>query len=253
MFIGIRKSLEDRGLLHAKREFQFPELSRLEAAGGVQAVAEGLELDGRHRLEDVQLAHQNLHDRTHTVQCRRRPRLIAGHEQPSCVVEFVQGGLEPQLVDLMHDDEQQFVVLGRVGERAVAATTAPGALRSAGSPSVLVVHSSGVSGPCAPEVAPNRGKAVSRDPEPAEAGEIDPRISGRHHLSKQRSLGRRHGDRYLHPRPRPGRSTSNPASFRMIPPASSRGLTERESARSDMPKGSAVPRARPVRPKSVAM
>ena len=45
---------------------------------------------------------------------------LVGLEQPLHAIDLVQDLLEPQLVDLVNDDEEQLVVLGPVGARAAA-------------------------------------------------------------------------------------------------------------------------------------
>ena len=84
----------------------------MKAAAGLEAVAERQELERRHRLEDVDLGDQHLEDREDALEGVERARAVVGAQQLLEIVELVQHLLEPQLVHLVHDDEQRFVVLG---------------------------------------------------------------------------------------------------------------------------------------------
>ena len=98
--------------LLAQHELQLAELKRLKAAAGLEAVAERQELEWRHRLEDVDLGDQHLEDREDALEGVQRARAVVGAQQLLEIVELVQHLLEPQLVHLVHDDEQSLVVLG---------------------------------------------------------------------------------------------------------------------------------------------
>src|SRR5438309_375413 len=78
----------------------------------LEAVAERQELERRQRLEDVDLGDQHLEDREDALEGVERARAVVGAQQLLEIVELVQHLLEPQLVHLVHDDEQRFVVLG---------------------------------------------------------------------------------------------------------------------------------------------
>ncbi len=59
---AFRKVGHGSALLETEGELQLAELVRLEAAGGLEALAKAQELQGRHRLEDVELGHHDLQD-----------------------------------------------------------------------------------------------------------------------------------------------------------------------------------------------
>ena len=90
--------------------FDFAKLSGLEAARLIKAVAERIELQRGHGLEDVDLAHEDLEDGANSTKRRKRCECVAGFEQGLGPGEFVEERREPQLVGLMDDDEEQFVV-----------------------------------------------------------------------------------------------------------------------------------------------
>jgi hypothetical protein len=99
------------GVAPAQHGLQLPELGRLEAARRRQPPPEPEELAGRHGLQHVDLRHSDLQDREDPLQGVEHVRGVAGGEpvlQPGQLVEEL---LEPQLVDLVDDDEQQLVVL----------------------------------------------------------------------------------------------------------------------------------------------
>ena len=93
-----------------------PELGGLEAAGAVEPVAEAVEGDRRHRLQDVHLGDERLEDGQDALSvasaAARRPS--PGTLQQVGLVEDL---LEPELVDLVDDDEQRLVVLRPVRRR----------------------------------------------------------------------------------------------------------------------------------------
>src|SRR5207247_7927717 len=89
----------------------------LESAARFEPGTERQEVARRHGLEDVDLRDRDLENREDTLECRQRPRRVAPREQALEEVQLVQQLLEPQLVDLVDDDEQQLVVLGPVRER----------------------------------------------------------------------------------------------------------------------------------------
>src|SRR5213083_1342233 len=110
-------ALERRRLLEAEHELDLPELERLEPAPGLETGAEREELERRHGLEHVDLGHHHLEDGEHALEGREGARGVPAEEQRFQVVELVEQLLEPQLVDLVDDDEKGLVVLRAVGER----------------------------------------------------------------------------------------------------------------------------------------
>src|SRR5262249_47383375 len=79
----------------------------------VEAVAEGGEGHRRHRLQDVELADERLHDRAEALEGVDRAEGVASAEVRLGLLDFVEHLLEPKLEDLGDDDEQHLVVLGR--------------------------------------------------------------------------------------------------------------------------------------------
>ena len=112
-----RLVLQHLGALVAEQELQLAELLRLEPGGGFEPAAEGEERHRRHRLKDVDLRHQGLEDHPHPLEGGDGGEQISGREVPGDLAELVQEQLEPELVDLVDDDEQRLVVLGRAGLR----------------------------------------------------------------------------------------------------------------------------------------
>lgn len=103
--------------LVAQQELEFAELRGLEAGGCLQPVAETGERHGRHGFEDVELAHQRLHDGAAALPGGDGAVQVARAEVALDLVQFVQQQLEPQLVGLVNHDEEHFIVLGRAGAR----------------------------------------------------------------------------------------------------------------------------------------
>src|ERR1700685_3109192 len=99
----------------ASRERDCAHWEALEPARPAELRPEGGELLRGHRLKDVQLPHHGLEylgDPARGGQC---PRAVAVLKPVLQQRRLVQDLLEPQLVDLVDDDEEQLVV--RVGER----------------------------------------------------------------------------------------------------------------------------------------
>ncbi len=80
----------------------------------VQAVAEREELERGHRLEDVDLRDERLEDLEDPVEEVQRDVGVAGIQGAPDARELVAELLEPQLVHLVDDDEQQLIVLRAV-------------------------------------------------------------------------------------------------------------------------------------------
>jgi hypothetical protein len=105
-----------RALL-AERKLEGAELKRLETTAGLEAIAEREELERRHRLEDVELRDEYLQDGEHALQRVAHARGIVRVEQRLQPVQLVQDLLEPQLVYLVHHDEQRLIVLACFRDR----------------------------------------------------------------------------------------------------------------------------------------
>src|SRR5436189_6368383 len=107
----LRVTLERRPPLLANHELALAELVRLEATAGLQPVAEGEKVERGDRLEHVDLRDQRFQNRQNAFEGRARQRRVIRAKQLLEKVQLVQHFLEPQLVDLMDDDEECFVVL----------------------------------------------------------------------------------------------------------------------------------------------
>jgi diguanylate cyclase (GGDEF)-like protein len=99
----------------AQDRLELAELRRLKAARGAQRFPEPGELGRRHGLQHVELGHHDLQDGQRPAQRAHGVRRLAGLELNLQLGQFVQQLLEPQLVDLVDDDEQHLVVLVRPG------------------------------------------------------------------------------------------------------------------------------------------
>jgi hypothetical protein len=119
-----RVAIERGGRLPSERELQLAELERLEATPRLEPAAKRQELERRHGLEHVDLRHHDLEDREHALQRPERARHVVTAEHRAEIVQLVKHLLEPQLVDLMDDDEQRLVVLGSVRQAAAGAAAA---------------------------------------------------------------------------------------------------------------------------------
>ena len=95
------------------------ELHGLDPAGGAQPVAELQEVERGHRVQDVELAHQEAFDDVAALQPEARQVGLAPHQPVAGVGELDQHLPEPELVGLVHGDEQQLVVHRRCGAGAL--------------------------------------------------------------------------------------------------------------------------------------
>jgi hypothetical protein len=111
--LGVRR--EHRLITPAEHGLDLAELCRLEPAGAAEPVAEPEELGGRHGLEHVELGHHDLQDGQRPPQRAHDVGGAARLELALELAELVQQLLEPQLVDLVDDDEQHLVVLAGTG------------------------------------------------------------------------------------------------------------------------------------------
>src|SRR5215207_5397 len=115
----VTEGAQDRVVLEARGELDLAELHRLEAARGVELVAEAEEVDRRHRLQDVDLRDEQFLDLGDPAEgARRDGRAVFAHRAERGV-DLVEHLLEPQLVRLVDGDEEQLVVVRRVGQTAL--------------------------------------------------------------------------------------------------------------------------------------
>ncbi len=105
--------VEDARVSPPENRLELTELPGLEPRRRLEPVAELEKLDRRHRLDHVELGHDELEDRQHALERRERARLVPLLEHPLQVAELVDQLLEPELVDLVDDDEEDLVVLVR--------------------------------------------------------------------------------------------------------------------------------------------
>src|SRR5439155_19532437 len=91
------------------------QLHRLKSRWGLETIAETRERRRRHRLENVHLRHQHLHNCPYPLERMNRPEELARGELSPYFLELMEQLLEPQLVGLMNDDEEHLVVLGGRG------------------------------------------------------------------------------------------------------------------------------------------
>jgi hypothetical protein len=106
----------DSGVLEPEQELQLAELHGLEPRSGVEVVAKPEEVLGPHGLQDPDLVDEQVLDLHDAAQQARGLADPAGVQVGHRAVHLVEGELEPELVDLMDDDEERLVVMGRVRE-----------------------------------------------------------------------------------------------------------------------------------------
>src|SRR5688572_3772999 len=78
-------------------------------------IAKGEEIHGRHGLEHGDLGHEDPLDLVAAAQEPEADEHMITIEMAHDRVELVKELLEPELVDLMDDDEERLVVLRRIG------------------------------------------------------------------------------------------------------------------------------------------
>jgi hypothetical protein len=87
----------------------------LETGCRLESIAEGQELQRGDGLEHVDLRDERLEDLEDPVQEMQGTIGVTVLERELDTLELVAERLEPELVDLVHDDEQQLVMLGAIG------------------------------------------------------------------------------------------------------------------------------------------
>ena len=102
---------------NSARKFELAELHRLKTARRIEMVAKLIELLRRHGLENIDLLLQEPLDRVDSPKSLRDAPQVIAIERRGGRVELVQELLEPELVNLVNDDEQHLVVMRRLGER----------------------------------------------------------------------------------------------------------------------------------------
>src|SRR6266481_8554814 len=110
----IRLQISDcRFALVSQRKFDFSKLHRLKSRCSLEPVPKTRERRRRHRFENIYLGDQDLHDCAHTFECVNRAEKIARGKISLYLFELMQQLLEPQLVRLMNDDEENLIMLRR--------------------------------------------------------------------------------------------------------------------------------------------
>src|SRR5438132_4301653 len=83
----------------------------------LEPVPKTLERRRRHGFKNIHLGDQDLHNCAYAFECVNRAEKIARGKISIYLFELMQQLLKPQLVRLMNDDEERFIVLRRRGTR----------------------------------------------------------------------------------------------------------------------------------------
>src|SRR3954453_5851867 len=100
-----------------EQKFELAKLHGLKTGRRLQPVAKTGERRPCHWLQDVDLTNEGLHDRAGALEGMDRAEQIARAEVAFHLLELGQEVFEPELVGLVDNDEQHFIVLGRTGAR----------------------------------------------------------------------------------------------------------------------------------------
>jgi hypothetical protein len=111
----VREDRDHLRILVAEQELHRPVLRRLEARRLAETIAELGVLDRRERLQHGPLLEHLPLDRLDPGQPLQRRRQVVGRDQRDRRPQLVRQLLEPQLGDLVLDDEQHLVVVVRDG------------------------------------------------------------------------------------------------------------------------------------------
>ncbi len=105
------KGIQNTGITATQDRLQFTELGGLKSTRGIETITEAIELKRGHRLEDVDLGHQCLDDGADTSEKMKSHVNVSRIDDLLGAREFMQNRLEPQLITLVNNDEQQLIVL----------------------------------------------------------------------------------------------------------------------------------------------
>src|SRR6267378_3458796 len=94
----------------SEQKFQLPKLDRLKSRCRLESVTETRKGRWRHCLEDVHLRHQRLHDGASALEGMNRAEEIPCGKIFLNFFKLMQQLFEPELVGLMNDDEEHFIV-----------------------------------------------------------------------------------------------------------------------------------------------
>src|SRR5438552_15985992 len=93
-------------VLGPRQELDLSELDRLKSARGRELRAEGEKILRRHRLEHIYLLHQQALDDVHAAKVVPRKEEVISIDVRARRLQLVQHDFEPELVDLVGDDEK---------------------------------------------------------------------------------------------------------------------------------------------------
>ncbi len=105
------EKLQNLSVAQTATELKLAKLNRLKAAGRIEVVSKLVELLRRHRLQDVHLLFEQPLDRVYPAKVLADGGQVVAVERRQGGVHLVQDLFEPQLVDLMDDDEEHLVVM----------------------------------------------------------------------------------------------------------------------------------------------
>src|SRR5688572_13139689 len=101
-------------VFQSRRKLDLAKLHRLKTTRRIELIAKREKADWRHGFEDVNLLHEqlfNLHNPFDRARCAGKPILL---EKLDRSIELVKDLFEPELVRLVHSDEQQLIVMRRI-------------------------------------------------------------------------------------------------------------------------------------------
>src|SRR4026207_1125883 len=97
----------------SEQKFQLPKLDRLKYLCRPQQGTKTRKGRWRHCLEDIHLCHQRLHDGSSALEGMNRAEEIACGKILFNFFKLMQQLLEPELIGLVNDDEEHFIVFRR--------------------------------------------------------------------------------------------------------------------------------------------
>ncbi|HYR44269.1 MAG TPA: hypothetical protein VER98_14665, partial [Terriglobia bacterium] len=101
-------------ILETTGEFNFAELNGLESARRPQPISKLDEIGGHHRLEDTELGDKKANNGRQAADQTFTLYDVILIEYLEDFIDLVQHKFEPQLENLMNDDEEGFIMSGRV-------------------------------------------------------------------------------------------------------------------------------------------
>src|SRR5207244_2432363 len=101
-------------ILQTTGEFNFAELNGLESAGRPQPISKLDEIGGHHRLEDAELWNKKANNGRQAADQSFTLDDIILIEHLKDFIDLVEHKFEPQFENLMDDDEERFIMSGRL-------------------------------------------------------------------------------------------------------------------------------------------